>query len=240
MPINPASTSAPTATQLYAGTLSPSGDARCFYCGGQCSSTSSPPASAHLKATFTTRDTVAAGDRVCGGCLAAMDESAAITLPDGLSRTGQKVRCYSWVITSTNRIAATKAHREFLRDACLSPPPPPFVLCLSESGQKHLLYRARVCWSREIITATLETETVTYSPAALAARLDLCKRVVAAIGKPAAAAHPAISQQMKLLQAIGEPSLTNWLDIREQPLTRLALFLSPSMKECQNGCQNRR
>lgn len=220
-------------TQLFAG-MNPVGSRHCFYCGGKCAEGQSIPASEHVKKSFTSRDTVAGGDLVCLGCVAAMDERATIQLADGTVREKQKVRCYSWVITHDKPIAATKSHRQWLLETCLSPPEPPFVIMLSDSGQKHLLYRAAVCHSREVITITLEDQRITYTPDELRERLLLCKKIAAATGKPAILESPSPSAQMRVLEHFADESLlADWLSVREHPLTRLAAWLTPASKECQ-------
>jgi len=219
-----------TAPQLFASYW-PEGPHRCYYCGGRCDETHR--AADLVQSSFTARDTVAGGEYVCPGCIAAMDERATITLADGEVREGQRVRCYSWVITAEAAIAATKAHRAWLTGACLSPPEPPYVISISDSGQRHLLYRAVVCHSREIITATLEGERVTFTPYELDERLTLCRKLIAATGKPALSEAPTARFGMSVVSHHDDESLiSTWLECREQPLSRLAAWLSPPKEEC--------
>jgi len=164
-------------------------------------------------------------------------EDADIELIDGVKRAGQKVRCYSWVVAGGRAIAATKAHLTHLRALCLEPPEPPFAIVLSESGQKHLLYRGAVCRSREVVTVTLEEERVTYRVPELRDRLDLVGRLVAATGKPALAEPPNVRFGMAVLDRFpesGEQLLMTWESVREEPLSRLAAFLSASKEVCGN------
>lgn len=219
-----------TATQLFSG-IRPSGRERCFYCGCQCDETHR--SIDHVKSSFTSRDTVVGGDYVCSGCVAAMNESAAIEMIDGERRDGQMVRGYSWIVTD-RALAATKAHRELIRQLCLSPSKTPFVICISDSGQKHLLYRAVVCYSRDVVTVTLEGERITYRPEELSIRIDLAERIIACVGKIAAAGPLSPRDGMRIVEhhEHGELILSTWLECREQPLTRLALWLSAPMKEC--------
>jgi CRISPR type IV-associated protein Csf1 len=164
-----------------------------------------------------------------------MSEKAIVELPDGTVRESQKIRCYSWVITSARRIAATKSHREWLLSQCLSPPDAPFVICISDSGQKHLLYRAVVCHSRDVVTVTLESERVTFKSEELFQRLSLCKMITAVLGKPALAESLSIRQRMSVVEYHGNDLLLNaWLLVREQSLTRLAIWFCPPKKECEN------
>lgn len=219
-----------TAPQLFAG-YRPIGDRRCFFCDGQCDETHR--SADHVKSSFTSRDTVAGGEYVCAGCVAAMNESADIEMLDGIRRTGQMVRGYSWIVTDVAR-AATKAHRELMRELCLSPPTPPFVICISDSGQKHLLYRAVVCHSREVVTVTLEGDKITYRPHDLRNRIDLAERIIACVGKIAAAEPLTPRDGMKIVthDEQGELILTAWLECREQSLSRLAVWLSAPKEKC--------
>ena len=220
-----------TAPQLFAG-IQPAGSRRCFYCGGQCGDEYT--AREYVASSFTARDTVAGGEFVCAGCVAALNELADITLLDGTCRTTQRVRCYSWIITDGSSLAATKSHRSQLSSLCLNPPEPPYVICLSDSGQKHLLYRGVVAWSKDPATITLEGERITYKPADLAARLLLCRRVCAATGKPALleAMRPVLL--MRLVEHHLDESLPGeWLAVCKDPVTRLAAWLCPPKEECE-------
>lgn len=207
------------------------GQQRCFFCLAPCDE--SNPAAKIVKKSFTSRDTVGGGDYVCHGCIAAMNEKATVTMADGEVRDKQKVRSYSWVIGG-KAIAASKAHRDWLLQQCLDPPQPPFAIVISDSGQKHLLYRGRVSHSRETVTVTLEGDPITYAPAELRDRLELCKQVAAVLGKPALRETPKPSSLAKLIEHHGDESLPDrWLSVREQPLTRLAIWFTPAKKECE-------
>lgn len=223
-----------TATQLLAvacGFALRAGHRRCFFCGGKCDE--STPASEIVKDSFTARDTVAGGSWVCDGCVVAMDERASVTLIDGEIREGQKRRCYSWVITKTEACAASKSHRQQLTSQCLLPPDPPFVICISDSGQKHLLYRAVVNHDRSIVTVTLEGERVVFSPGDLTTRLVLCRQICAATGKPALTEAMSTQTQMRVCEHYeSEQPLLDWLAVQQEPLTRLAAWLCPPKEEC--------
>jgi len=225
-----------TAPQLFAvcsGLSVRLGNHRCYYCGGACDGANL--AAAHVKDSFTSRDTICGGAHVCDGCLAAMDETADITLADGQQRAAQRVRCYSWIIGAQRAIAATKSHREQLLAACLAPPAGEYVICLSDSGQKHLLYRAVVGRSRERVTVTLEGEPVHFAPRELADRLTLVKRIVAAAGKPALAEPLSYGAGMRIIDHTGDETLpTQWQAVRDEPLSRLAAWLAPAKEECAN------
>lgn len=220
-----------SATQFFAqsrGVVVPHGPDRCFYCGGQCDQTM--PAAKHVKKTFTALDGVAGGDWVCAGCVEAMDEKADIEMIDGERRTGQKVRCYSWVVTPNKALAATKAHIDRLREICLSPPGTPYMVCLSDSGQKHLLYLGAVCHDPVNCQVTLEGELITYRRSHLKGDIALAALVCSAVGKRALTGPMKASIKMKIHER--DPDiLDDWLRTRETPLGRLAAWLCPAKKE---------
>lgn len=203
---------------------------RCFYCMAPCDSQFT--SRQYVKDSFTGRDTVAGGDVVCRGCVEALQEKTTVRLADGKIRDGQKIRCYSWVFNRDVAIAATKAHRDWLLGKCLDPISPPFVICLSDNGQKHLLYRSVVNYSPQLITVTLEAEHITYCPCDLVARVELTKRIAAALGQPALGEYPTPSAQMRVVEHYQDESLlSDWLKVHSNPLTRLAAWFTPSKKE---------
>lgn len=222
------------ATELFAAArreFNQCGVHRCFFCLAPCNE--SFRSGDFVKKSFTGRDTVGGGDWICGGCVAALNEKATVRQADGTTRTKQKIRTYSWVLTKTTATAATKSHLAWLLQQCLDPPEPPFAIVLSDSGQKHLLYRGLVSHSRYTITVTLEGVPVTYSPDELQSRLAVCKQVAAALGKPALGGSLRPTQLGKLIEYHADTSLPDrWLSVRELPLTSLATWFTPGKKEC--------
>lgn len=206
------------------------GPHRCYYCGAPCAG--EYVAAEWVKDSFTARDTIVGGDWVCVGCTLALDERATLTLPDGTVRVGQKTRCYSHVISAERAVAATKAHRAWLLDQCLAPPEPPFAIVLSDSGQKHLLYRGVVCRDRERFALTLEGERIDYAPDELRARLAVAMKICAATGKPALAEPLSHSAAMRVVAMHGDESLVrDWN--HEEGLSLLAAWLCPTKEECR-------
>lgn len=219
-----------TAPQLFAR-YEPQGGETCFYCGGQCDQTHA--AKDVVKSSFTGLDTVTLSNWVCVGCVDAMQEGIDLQLIDGTRKTNQKTRGYSWIITGTDRKACTKAHRVELLDACINPPSTPFVVCISDSGQKHLLYRAVVNHSRDTITVTLEGEAITYQPRELIQRLELCKQIAAATGKPAMKEPMSTQTQMRIIEHYeSDHVLAAWQALHNESLTKLAVWLCPAKDEC--------
>lgn len=172
-----------TASELLAlalGRRPEPGTQRCFLCAAPCSETHSVIDC--IKESFTGRSEVACpgSPSLCIGCTLSLREDVKMPGRD----KPQRMRTYSWVITSRKAKAYSKADRKLMRQACLSPPAPPFAICLAESGQKHLLYRTPVNHARETISLSLETEIVTCAPSDLRSRLILVGRLIAATGKP--------------------------------------------------------
>jgi len=146
-----------------------------------------------------------------------------------------RVRCFSWVITAQQAQAATKADLAYLRNVCLNPPPPPCAIVLSDSGQKHLLYRGVVNHARDPLTVTLETERITYWIAKLRTRLSLCGHLIAATGKPALSEPPDARLGMAVIGRYrdGEAFINQWQYVWQEPLSRLASWLSPPKEVCE-------
>lgn len=209
------------------------GSHRCYFCGALCDE--SNETIKLVKKTFTAKSTVHGGDYVCDGCIAVMNQKATIHLPCGEIRENQKSQLYSYVITETSVIAATKSHREWILLQCLSPPDPPFVISITDSGQKHLLYLAVINRSSRQIIVTLEGETIKYFPVDLKKRLHLCLKIAAIFGKPSLKDRPSISMLSKLCSVYNDELLPEiWMQVREKSLTRLAIWLTPAKKECEN------
>jgi len=213
------------------------GPCRCLYCGAPCDDTR--PASTYVKDSFTGRPGVVApaSPYVCAGCVLCLREDATITLLDGEVRDGQKVRGYSWVVTATEALAATKAHLDRLRALCLDPPEPPCAIVLSDSGQTHQLYRGVVCRSRELLAVTLEAEPVTYRRGQLVAALGLASRIAAATGKPALREPLSYAGAMRVMAHHGDGAETlidDWQAVQGSPLGRLASWLCANKEACLN------
>lgn len=207
----------------------------CFYCGAPCDD--SYPVVAHVRDTFTARSTVRCpgSTAICQGCVFCWAQDADLIFVDGTTRSQQKVVLYSWVITSQFVRAATKAHINQLRELCLAPPTPPYAIVLSDSGQKHLLYQGVVNNNTNYLCVTIEGEPITYQPHALQARLNLIGPLVAATGKPALAEPITTRFGMAVMERYpksGEQCLLTWERMREEPLSRLAAWLSPNKEVC--------
>jgi hypothetical protein len=223
---------------LAAGVENAGGPHRCFFCAALCGA--AHPADDYVRDSFTGRDSVRCPGSawVCTGCVLCLREDAELRMHDGTLRrvTKAAMRSFSWLITERSAIAAGLGARDAIADWCLRPPPPPFAISVAISGQKHLLYRGAINHAAEPPwTITLEGERIHYMPAALAARLDLCGRLVAASGKPALAEPVSAYLAMSVLDRYrdGELLLEEFCRVRETPLTRLAGFLCPGKDVAQ-------
>lgn len=234
-----------TAPQLFATAhgrkLNP-GPYRCWYCGGSCDE--KYPAELIVKPTCTVRQYVAAPDSlyVCVGCIEAFNERAQIQVvgesilrgvPDHPEKPKpQKVRGYSWVITGSEAIAATKAHLVWLQETCLHPPDPPFAICLTDSGKKHLIYLAPIVVDRNHVSLVLEDRPINYSTEELGEAVTLTTDLVRAVGKKALAAEPDFGFYRQVEDHFGDLSKAQmWADHRNHDVYRLAVWLTPGKKK---------
>lgn len=214
------------------------GPHRCFYCAAPCRE--DHPAAIYVKDSFTGRNEVAAPGSpwVCPGCVLALREDAEIVMIDGVRRRVTKgcMRAFSWVVMADRAVAASKAHLDRLRALCLDPPPPPWAIVLSDSGQKHLLYRGVVNHDPgSPFVVTLEAERIAYRPDDLADLLAVAGRYCAATGKPALSEPIAARAGMAVLGRypdLGESILDAWGRAWSTPIGRLAAWLCPAKDRC--------
>lgn len=223
-----------TAPQLFAGELNPAGDEHCFYCGGFCGKEYTTKK--YVKDTFTNRDIVRrpGSQYICSGCVACFEDRD-ITLINGEKRSSQWTRLYSWIFTSTSQIAATKTHLKELTQVILNPPVPPFAIVLATSGQKQLLFRSVIAWSQDRFPVMLEDEIIMVSPTDLMNKLSVAAVVIAAIGKPSLSEMHSNHAVRYFDYHQNLDMFGVWKKEMHTPINRLALYLSPSQKECQNA-----
>ena len=221
----------------HAARLGFGGHRFCFFCGAKCGEGNTTVE--HLKDSFTGWSSVArpASKYVCDGCVWCMRDTAEIHKIDGTSAIISRaaVRAFSWIVTMESALAASKSHFAELRQACLNGlPSDAWAIVLSDSGQKHLLYRGAVNQGGSEWTVTLEEEPITYRSEQLASRLELCKKLAAVRGKPSLAepidANFAIAVASHFRD--GDSLLQEWSKVWGQPLSRLAAWLTPRKDEC--------
>lgn len=216
------------------------GPLRCFYCGAPADG--SNPTSVHVKDTFTARPGVAApgSSAVCDGCVLSMIDTSDIVYINGVAKHMPRaaMRMNSWIVTATSAVAANKSHLDQIRRVCLGPPPPPYAIVISESGQTHQIYRAQVGRSAEVAVANLEGVPVAYRPSDLQSMLDVAGRLAACVGKPGLSMEPLpVSLAARVFDRYrdAEALIDGWGRAGSTPLGRLAAWLSPKMEDCKSA-----
>ena len=230
-----------TGSTLFAGERHIDGPYHCYYCGASCDSTHR--SETYVKDSFTNRDIVKfpASPYCCVGCVDSLgmgDDS--MLMIDGTSKVRQNARgmaprMYSWVLSATESIAATKAHIRQLRATMLEPPVPPFAIILADSGQKQLVFRAPIAMDRHDYSLLLEDVPILLNVDELRDRVTLATMLCAAMGKPALLGEIGYNSFFRYEEYFGTTDgLEQWLRIREQPMSRLAAWLAPSKEDAQN------
>lgn len=216
-----------TATQLFSlahGFPIPTGAERCALCGAPCDG--EILIDSILSDSFTDWHHVA-GDHLCPPCHMTLRAE---------NREDQP-RLYSWVLTETKAHRYTKANLRELAMACLSPPLPSYAIIIATSGQKHLIFKARVTHDPSVVGVDMEGERIEFTADALAARLELCGRIVAATGKPALSEYSPISLAIGLENywCDWEQIFNQWEKVKDEPLSRLATFLTLKKEDSANA-----
>lgn len=147
----------------------------CWLCGDATDGVGWPRA-VHLPDTFTNHNRAAAptSDAVCQPCmyLASKEswEQFVHARPESGLKTGHAMsfRCYSHVFAADLHDSPTRAR---WRTWLLEPPTPPFLFAMALSGQKHILFRARVAYSRDQYPIQIEEDNLLVDRAIFAACL---------------------------------------------------------------------
>ena len=206
----------------------------CLFCGSGCDGANT--SAEWLKDNFTAMDTLACPGSlsVCDGCTLAMSGSVDDLIADNERREGRAAQCrlWSWIISPRRTLAGSKKMLSKLREACLFPPNPPYAIVLTDGGQRHLIYLAKVCESSEIATVCFDGENIPYRPCDLNDRVDVVRKLIAATGKPAVADGLSRRQRLDIGEQFGVELLREWDAVMGSPLSALAVWLSPGKEEC--------
>lgn len=208
---------------------------KCFYCGNQCNN--DYLIKDYIKSTFTNYDIVKNpnSNYICDECIWAFSSDQQIILIDGEIKEKQSPRNFSWIIIKDKKIAATKRNIKELREIILNPPKPPFKIVLSDSGQKHLLFRAIWAQSQDNYLIQFEEEQIIINIIGLQKRLILADKLSAAIGKIAIKNPDKISYAITINNYYDDlTDYENWLNIYNQPLSRLAAWLAKNKEDARN------
>lgn len=142
-------------------------DTSCWLCGGATGGRGLPIKKI-IKDTFTDHDKASApgSGSVCPGCVFCLSFLS--------------FRNYSILATTDGIKHPTRSD---MRALLLSPPEPPFTLCIAVSGQKHLTFKAEVAYSRDNYPVHLEETRVLVDVSQLAELLDLTERLYTVFSK---------------------------------------------------------
>lgn len=142
-------------------------DARCWLCGGPTGGKGQPIKKA-IKPTFTNVDMARAhsSKSLCPGCVFCL--------------SFRELRNYSILASADGLRHPTRAE---IRDILLEPPEPPFVLCIAESGQKHLTFRVQVAYSRDGYPVQVEETRVCVERPVLAEWLNAVETLYTVFSK---------------------------------------------------------
>ena len=128
---------------------------RCWLCG--CETETGHPKKKIIKPTFTDHDLAAIpwSDVVCEHCAWALSY--------------RELRNYSILATGDGLYHPTRAQ---IREAILNPPDPPFLLCVAESGQRWLHFKANVNLTNKGFGVRMDNFDVIVSPELFKRALD--------------------------------------------------------------------
>lgn len=212
------------------------GKNKCFFCGDFCGDKYTTKT--YVKKTFMNRDICAFpfSKFVCVSCVSCFSENTLIRLCDGEIREKQRIRTYSWVIEEKNKTAYTKKHIKELREKILNPPEPPFVIILADSGQKHLIFRAKVNLEKDNFYVSLEEDIIKVNIEKLKYYLNACIPLIAACGKILIKQFEynlcSISILIeKMFRGETENIINNFLKCSDKQLLKLAVWLSFNKEE---------
>lgn len=97
-----------------------------------------------VRPTFTNYDELLDGDIICNACLFCTDEQSTLLAKMVGKDKPQRMRTYSHFVIDGKWRVLSKAHKSEMRDILLNQQPQ--VAIIATSGQKHIIFRARVGW----------------------------------------------------------------------------------------------
>lgn len=136
-------------------------DEKCWLCGGDTDGYGTP-ANKTIKPTFTDVPFSRAprSNSICRGCSWALSY--------------RELRNYSILATKDELFHPS---RDELREILLSPPEPPFVLCIAATGQKWLHFKAKVNYSNKRISVQFEDINVVVKPIGFKTVIELVEEL---------------------------------------------------------------
>jgi hypothetical protein len=99
---------------------------------------------AWVRATFTDHDKLRPGEIVCHACLFCFDENNALLQTRLNKDKPQRMRNYSHFVVNGAWHPLSKGEKAQMREILLNQAPT--VAVIADSGQKHIIFRARVGW----------------------------------------------------------------------------------------------
>ena len=138
-----------------------------------------------IKKTFTNLDLLKKPNAkfVCIPCAFAINEACPPELMGRVDKDKpQKIRCYSHAVVNGLWKSFSKAQRVEMREIVCNPPSGTWFLCLSESGQKHLIFRTPVNNSQDNYLLQFEEYPVLVTRKQVASDLGIADRVYSAQG----------------------------------------------------------
>jgi hypothetical protein len=213
------------------------GDNLCTYCG-------SPAAGAYdLPDSFTQQSTLLHPNSSyrCVGCEWSQRETGTATYPDGTTKEWARsfARYHNWFLEENKAVPFTYAHREWLQNKLLDPPTGPWICSLTTGGQRHFLYMAK-SGTRDHPIANLDGLAIPYTVDTLRDRRRLTVSLAACVGAVGLADSPGPSlwcAAVGLWGEAAEPMLAEWSRVWCEPLSRLAVYLTPKKEDALHECR---
>lgn len=79
----------------------------------------------------------------------------------------QRMRTYSHFVVNETWLPLTKAQKPKMREILFNPPKEHWLAIISDSGQKHLIFRGKICYGARSAVVQFEEQRIAYDIAAL-------------------------------------------------------------------------